>query len=783
MDAAGECRQPPVKEPCRPSPCGPNAECSVGPVNNPICVCRPGFYGDAQSSKGCGPECTTNSECPTTLACINQKCRDPCPGTCGQNAVCRVVEHNPVCACVEGFTGNAYQRCTPVPVVVEPVPTKRPPRPPTAPNVIGSRPECVLNSDCPSNLACVNQQCRDPCPGVCGPNAVCTVVDHNPICNCMRGYVGEPTRQCGIPVVPSPPREPVVSQPCTPSPCGPYGECRVVNSQAVCSCLPGYFGNPCRPECSVSSDCPPSLHCVNQKCRDPCPGVCGVGAVCVVRDHNPICSCPNGLTGDPFIRCLQPVAVQQEPSTARPLNPCNPPPCGPGAQCKQQGSNAVCSCPPNYLGDPYSACRPECVQNSECPRDKSCINNRCVNPCPGVCGLNAECRVINHSPVCSCIEGYAGDASSACRPIPVESRPIEPVVTDSCSPSPCGPNSICRNINGVPSCSCQPSYIGVPPDCRPECVSNSECPSNMACVAQRCRDPCPGVCGENAECRVVNHNPICNCARGFTGDPFIRCQPIPVIPQQPVVQEPVNPCIPTPCGPNSQCQVIGSQARCSCQPNMIGSPPDCRPECIVNSDCPSDRACVAQRCKNPCPGTCGENTECRVVANNPVCICQPGFGGDPFRGCVPVARKFQNLIYGILTEVNGFSPSQRLYLNLRHQRHHGTRAYLHRADPTPCAGNKADQPCVSVCRITSATLSKAANLNASSIPTALPPRPALTSAASILVQDCAVRSLSVAWSTTSLPVSASMDTRAIRSSPANPFQLVSAASSGRISSY
>nr|1OIG_A Chain A, Dumpy, isoform Y len=24
------------------------------------------------------------------------------------------------------------------------------------------RPECVLNSDCPSNQACVNQKCRDP---------------------------------------------------------------------------------------------------------------------------------------------------------------------------------------------------------------------------------------------------------------------------------------------------------------------------------------------------------------------------------------------------------------------------------------------------------------------------------------------------------------------------------------------------------------------------------------------------------------------------------------------
>jgi hypothetical protein len=84
--------------------------------------------------------------------------------------------------------------------------------------------------------------------------------------------------------------------------------------------------------------------------------------------------------------------------------------------------------------------------------------------------LNAECRVINHYPVCSCLSGYTGDASSACRPIPVESRPIEPVVTERpCVPSPCGPNSACREVSNKPVCSCQSGFVGVPPSCRPEC--------------------------------------------------------------------------------------------------------------------------------------------------------------------------------------------------------------------------------------------------------------------------------------------------------------------------
>lgn len=92
-----------------------------------------------------------------------------------------------------------------------------------------------------------------------------------------------------------------------PSPCGPFSQCRVVNLHAVCSCQANYVGAPpmCRPECSVSTDCPQDKACINQKCRDPCPGTCGLNARCNVVNHNPICSCPSGQVGDPFIRCVQ----------------------------------------------------------------------------------------------------------------------------------------------------------------------------------------------------------------------------------------------------------------------------------------------------------------------------------------------------------------------------------------------------------------------------------------------------------------------------------------------
>lgn len=82
---------------------------------------------------------------------------------------------------------------------------------------------------------------------------------------------------------------------------------------------------------------------------------------------------------------------------------------------------------------------------------------------------------------------------------------------------------MCRPINGNAVCSCQPNYIGSPPSCRPECMVSADCAQDKACVNQKCADPCPGTCGLNARCQVVNHNPICSCAPGFTGDPFVRC--------------------------------------------------------------------------------------------------------------------------------------------------------------------------------------------------------------------------------------------------------------------
>jgi len=94
-------------DPCNPSPCGYNAEC-----NNGVCTCLLEYQGNPYM--GCRPECVINNDCPQKEACIKNKCKDPCPGICGQNAICDVYNHIPMCRCPEKMSGNAFIQCKPV---------------------------------------------------------------------------------------------------------------------------------------------------------------------------------------------------------------------------------------------------------------------------------------------------------------------------------------------------------------------------------------------------------------------------------------------------------------------------------------------------------------------------------------------------------------------------------------------------------------------------------------------------------------------------------------------
>lgn len=117
----------------------------------------------------------------------------------------------------------------------------------------------------------------------------------------------------------------------------------------------------------------------------------------------------------------------------------------------------------------------------------------------------------------------------------------------------------------------------------------------------------------------------------------------------PAASEPArNPCYPSPCGPNSQCAVSAdNKPSCSCLPTFIGSSPNCRPDCRVNSDCPNNRACIKQKCTDPCVGLCGINALCQVTLHQARCTCPESYTGDPFTICSEILCKKTTLATSI----------------------------------------------------------------------------------------------------------------------------------------
>lgn len=207
-----------------------------------------------------------------------------------------------------------------------------------------------------------------------------------------------------------------------------------------------------------------------------------------------------------------------------------------------------------------------------------------------------------------------------------------------CLSSPCGPNAECRISGQGYACDCLPDFIGSPPQCRPECVSNSDCANDLACINRRCQNPCvPNICGLNAACHVVSHSAICECVPEFYGDPFVQCSRRENIIQ---LQEAYNPCDPSPCGPNAMCREQNYVGVCQCIDQYQGNPYDgCRPECVLSSDCPTTRACVRNRCEDPCAGTCGSHAACQVVNHLPACTCEYGYTGDSYRYCALIQHE------------------------------------------------------------------------------------------------------------------------------------------------
>lgn len=615
-------------------PCAISAEC-YPEDHRTKCRCPHGMEGDP-FIQCLVIGCRSNSDCPSTKACINRQCVDPClyNSECAPNAKCYVLQHTVACHCPPDIPyGDPLIMCEDRRVEVVP-----------------PKPECQVDADCPSKKACISEHCVNPCHMLnpCDQTKLCDVINSVPvrtmICICPEGYIKTDEGTCKMIEIPIPPgcqansdcpvEEACINRLCRkPCDCGPNADCEVVNHHPVCTCQVGFQGNPdigCFPiGCQQDFDCEDHQACYDTVCANPClvSNPCAANAECYAEGHRAHCRCPSGLQGDGYTECLI-IGCRDNsecPSDRACINEqctdacASEDPCAPKAECIIKDHQAHCRCPPGTFGDPRQECfpapKPECLTDRDCSSHLACIDEKCVNPCQVLkpCHENTECQVIGTLPVrtmiCICPDGMVTEQDGECKLVPA----IKPI-----------------------------------------CETNSECPSDYACLNGFCKYSCQ--CGVNANCEIVEHHPVCTCKLGYEGDPESRCYDISCYgsddcPTTHICRN--GQCAPV-CGPNNEpcgeeavCQGVEHEAVCYCPPGSQGNP---RTQCVAigcasDDACPDDRSCINQRCQSPCVlDPCEKPATCFVSDHIPECPCPPGFNRTLDNGCEMSEYKIVHLI-------------------------------------------------------------------------------------------------------------------------------------------
>ena len=570
--------------------------------------------------------------------------------------------------------------------------------------------ECEVDPDCRTDQICHNNKCINPClvDNPCAVNAICEAQNHASRCICPPGLVGNPYENCES-------VECYVNRDCDTTKaciqnqcldpclldnvCAPTAICRVINHDGSCTCPPGYIGDPmvlCTPkqepipelvvECEVDADCPSGRACINQKCVNPCYELnpCDATAVCSVVDTVPfrtmICSCREGWVPDSDRSCV-PIQLDNPPGCVRDdectsneacinrvcKNPCD---CGQGAECFLSGHRPVCRCPEGTIGNPQIACvDPGCQSDSECTDKETCVDGTCINPCliDDPCGANAVCFPERHQANCRCNEGFEGDPFVGCIAIGCRTDadcPLDKACRnrDCVNPcqvaNPCGTNADCLVSQHLAQCRCRFGYTGDPyvaclPFEPPECVQDKDCPTDEVCLEEKCINPCLTLnpCVAPATCKLVDTMPIrtmvCICPDGYVTDDNGGCRTLPPIKsgceaddECPQVEACINAVCRDPCGCglNARCDIVNHRPVCICEPGFYGDPEvACLAlGCQSDSECKETHACRSGECTPVCGPDglpCGGNADCTGIAHKPICTCPVGLDGDPYLTC------------------------------------------------------------------------------------------------------------------------------------------------------
>lgn len=354
---------------------------------------------------------------------------------------------------------------------------------------------------------------------------------------------------------------------------------------------------------------------------DPCESVfCGPNEHCMLINYEAKCLCAPGYTGT-HSGCVD-------------IDECAGNPCASGAICKNEPGSFSCQCPGGATGDPF---RTGCSK-SEVPF--SCSASK---PCPN--GEQCVADEFLGSNVCICVQGYVRDSNTG------KCRDVNECLELRDHPA-CGLNAVCKNLPGSYECQCPPGFNGNPfTDCvecnTPECKCQPPYKLvNGNCILSGCSKG--EACPDGAECITISGGvSYCACPKGSKTQSDGSCLDVNECKENRQV-----------CGYGAECVNLPGGFECHCPTGYGGDPYNglCSPaqkRCISDNECSANEKCVqpgecvcpppffmdsqdGNKCKNPCERyPCGINAKC-TPSDPPKCMCETGYKGDPFHGCVDV---------------------------------------------------------------------------------------------------------------------------------------------------
>ena len=148
------------------------------------------------------PECRVDRDCPAKMACIEDRCQNPCltSNPCGRNQVCTVEDsydgrRTVGCTCPPDQVSAGDNLCKTGSTFTRPNSNIN--SPPFQYSSVEALTECSLHDECRDDEVCHQGSCQEACLFlVCGQNAECLAQGHRADCHCLPGYDGNPLSSC-----------------------------------------------------------------------------------------------------------------------------------------------------------------------------------------------------------------------------------------------------------------------------------------------------------------------------------------------------------------------------------------------------------------------------------------------------------------------------------------------------------------------------------------------------------------------------------------------------------